>query len=135
MKINTNFHEVLMMPVDNPTLLAELSRVIAKTYVVWRFHALGFWSDPNGPSNSLREHEALLDTIRNEDWKTFRQLMIEHTMRPVRSYFERVRIEGGGDPLAGEKLERLTIMLARRGDRLPAASPAAKSRVRQRAAG
>jgi DNA-binding GntR family transcriptional regulator len=133
MKINTRFHEVLMTPVDNPTLLAELARVIAKTYVVWRFHALGFWSDPNGPSNSLREHEQLIDAIRNEDWKKFRQLLAEHTMRPVRGYFARVQIEGESDKCTGQKLERLTQMLNKRNDRLPAltASETVKARVRR----
>ena len=131
MQLNSEFHEALMVPVDNPTLLQDLERVIARTYVVWRFYALGFWSDPDGPSNSMREHEQIIAAISTQNWSGLRQLMIEHTMRPVRDYFAKARIESA-DFDAGERLERLALMLANRRDRLPEAGshihPANRSR-------
>lgn len=103
---NKEFHRLLLAPMGNTVLQRELDRFMSQTYVVRHFFSLSLWSADEGPAVSMREHKEMIEAAKGEDWEKLRQIMLQHTLRPVRAYLRRLSIESGGGTSPGDALER-----------------------------
>ncbi|MGE0798125.1 MAG: GntR family transcriptional regulator [Lautropia sp.] len=109
-RLNDEFHDLIIAVADSAFLSAQLSQLRQRTYLI-RHRS---WENQVRVEKFVSEHAEIVKLLEDEDWDAYIREIIDHIMIPVRLYFAHSMRVSDQDRQEFLRLENLASALASR---------------------